>query len=194
TIGSYLLPAVFSSFHREHPNVKLELAIANTSVIQSRVLDDQLDLGLTEGFAAREQLLSEVVHYDEMMVIAARGHPLSGGGVVFARELTRFPFISREPGSGSRDVVEAALAQLGVDLQPVMSLGSTEAIKNVVAGGVGLAVVSGLAVERELSAGRLVAIDVQDLTVRRPLHMVRLAGKRESPAVEAFIRMLRAAL
>ena len=75
-----------------------------------------------------------------------------------------------------------------------MALGSTEAIKNVVAAGAGLAVVSRLAVERELSAGRLVALQVRDLTVRRALHMVRLGGKRESPSVEAFIRMLRAAL
>jgi DNA-binding transcriptional LysR family regulator len=194
TIGSYLLPAVFSAFYREHPHVKLDLQIANTSVIQALVLDDQLDLGLTEGFAGRAELAAEVVHYDEMLVIAAPGHPLSRRRDVQARELEGFAFISRERGSGTRDVIEAALGQLGVELTPVMALGSTEAIKNVVAGGVGLAVVSGLAVERELSSGRLVSIDVKDLTVRRPLHMVRLSGKRETPAVEAFIRILRAAL
>ncbi|MDB4985779.1 MAG: LysR family transcriptional regulator [Myxococcaceae bacterium] len=194
TIGSYLLPLVFSRFQREHPHVKLELEIANTSAIQARVLDDQLDLGLTEGSAAREQLVAEVVHYDEMVAIGAPGHPLSARRDVLARELAKFPFISRERGSGSRDVVEAALADLKVMLEPAMSLGSTEAIKNVVALSAGVAIVSGLSVERELSSARLVAIDIKDLTVRRPLHMVRLAGKRESPAVEAFIRMLRAAL
>ena len=194
TIGSYLLPSVFSAFHRDHPNVKLELEIANTSVIQAMVLDDRLDLGLTEGFIAREQLVAEVVHYDQMLVIAAPSHPLRAFRQVRARELLNYPFISRERGSGTRDVIEAALAQLDVFPSPVMSLGSTEAIKNVVAGGVGLAVVSGLAVERELSSGRLVAIKVEDLVVKRPLHMVRLGGKRKSPAVEAFIRMLRAAL
>ena len=194
TIGSYLLPSVFSAFYRAHPHVKLELEIANTSVIQALALDDRLDLGLTEGLVAREQLISEVVHYDQMLVIAAPGHPLSVAGTVRARALSDYPFISRERGSGTRDVIEAALTELGVALSPAMSLGSTEAIKNVVAGGIGLAVVSALSVERELSSGRLVAIAVQDLTVRRPLHMVRLAGKRESQAVSAFIRMLRAAL
>lgn len=194
TIGSYLIPHVFSAFHREHPVVKLELEIANTSVIQAMVLDDRIDLGLTEGFVPREQLISEVVHYDEMVVIAAPGHALSSQRALAARSLMTTPYISRERGSGTRDVIEAALAEAGVELEAAMALGSTEAIKNVVASGAGIAIVSRLAVERELSSGRLVALSVSDLTIRRGLHMVRLGGKRESPAVEAFIRMLRAAL
>ena len=194
TIGSYLIPHIFSAFHRAHPEVKLELEIANTSVIQAMVLDDRIDLGLTEGFIAREQLIAEVVHYDEMVLIAAPGHPLLTERGVGARDLARFAFISRERGSGTRDVIEASLAERKVELLPAMALGSTEAIKNVVASGAGLAIVSRLAVEAELASGRLRAIELSDLTIRRALHMVRLAGKRESPAVEEFIRMLRAAL
>jgi DNA-binding transcriptional LysR family regulator len=194
TIGSYLIPHVFAAFHREHPEVKLELEIANTSVIQAMVLDDRIDLGLTEGFVAREQLVAEVVHYDEMVLIAAPGHPLLGRAEVRVRDLESFPVITRERGSGTREVIEAELAALGMELEPAMALGSTEAIKNVVASGAGIALVSRLAVERELASGRLLAVDVGDLSIRRALHMVRLGGKRESPAVEAFIRMLRAAL
>lgn len=194
TIGSYLMPHVFSAFHREHPDVKLELEIANTSVIQNMVLDDRIDLGLTEGFVAREQLVAEVVHYDEMVLIAAPSHPLATRASVLPRDLARHTFISRERGSGTRDVIEAALAERKVELEPAMALGSTEAIKSVVASGAGIAIVSRLAVEQELSLGRLRTVEVQGLSVRRALHMVRLGGKRESPAVEAFIRMLRAAL
>jgi DNA-binding transcriptional LysR family regulator len=194
TIGSYLIPHVFSAFYREYPDVKLELEIANTSVIQAMVLDDRLDLGLTEGVLAREQLVAEVVHYDEMVAIVAPGHPLLARKSVRVRDLDGFAFICRERGSGTRDVIEGALTQLGFELEPAMALGSTEAIKNVVAGGAGVAIVSRLAVESELSTGRLAALTVDDLTIRRALHMVRLAGKRESPAVEAFIGMLRAAL
>jgi DNA-binding transcriptional LysR family regulator len=194
TIGSYLIPHVFSAFHREHPDVKLELEIANTTVIQAMVLDDRFDLGLTEGSVAREQLVAEVIHYDEMVAIAAKGHPLLEKRAVRARDLAAYPLISRERGSGTREVIEAALAERGVELAPAMALGSTEAIKSVVASGAGIAIVSRLAVEQELTLGRLQLIDVADLTVERALHMVRLGGKRESAAVEAFIRMLRAAL
>ena len=194
TIGSYLIPHVFSAFHRAHPEVKLELEIANTSVIQAMVLDDRIDLGLTEGFVPREQLVAEVVHYDEMVAIGAPDHPLAGKRTLRAQDLAGMPYISRERGSGTRDVIEAALADRGVTLEPAMALGATEAIKNVVASGAGVAIVSRLAVEPELSSGRLVALHISDLSIRRALHMVRLGGKRESPAVAAFITMLRAAL
>lgn len=193
TIGSYLIPQVFGAFHRHYPEVKLELEIANTSLIQAMVLDDRIDLGLTEGSGPREQLVAEVVHYDEMVAIVRPGHPLLSRSTVRARDLDNFPFISRERGSGTREVIEAALAGRGVELTPTMALGSTEALKSIVASGDGVAIVSRLALEAELSAGRLCTIAIADLSVRRALHMVRLSGKRESPAVAAFIRMLRSA-
>lgn len=193
TIGSYLIPQVFGAFHRHYPDVKLELEIANTSVIQAMVLDDRIDLGLTEGSGPREQLVAEVVHYDEMVAIARPGHPLLSRPSAHSRDLENFPFISRERGSGTREVIEAALAERGVELTPTMALGSTEAIKSIVASGDGVAIVSRLALEEELSSGRLCTIAIADLSVRRALHMVRLGGKRESPAVAAFIRMLRSA-
>ncbi len=194
TIGSYLIPQLFGGFHRAHPEVRLELEIANTAVVQAMVLDDRIDLGLIEGFVAAEQLVAEVVHYDEMVAIAGPSHPLSARASISARSLAAFPFIGRERGSGSRDVVEAAFAALSVELEPAMSLGSTEAIKRLVSDGAGFAVVSKLAVERELQDGRLVALPVQDLSVRRALHLVRLGGKRPTPASESFLRMLRSEL
>jgi DNA-binding transcriptional LysR family regulator len=194
TIGSYLIPQLFAAFHRAHPEVRLELEIANTSVVQAMVLDDRIDLGLTEGFVAAEQLMAEVVHYDEMVAIAGPGHALTLRPLLHARELTEFPFIGRERGSGTRDVIEAALSALSVELDPAMSLGSTEAIKRLVMEGAGFALVSRLAVERELAEGRLVVLEVSDLSIRRALHLVRLGGKRPTPAVDAFVRMLRAAL
>ena len=194
TIGSYLIPSVFGAFHRRHPDVLLELEIANTAAIQAMVIDHRIDLGLTEGFVPAEQLDVEVVHYDEMVAIAHAEHPLMGRPRLKIGDLAHFPFICRERGSGTRDVVEAALADKGLSFEPVMSLGSTEAVKNAVAAGLGVAFVSRLTVELELSSGRLAVLQVQDLSVRRALHMVRLKGRRNSHAAETFIRQLRAAL
>lgn len=194
TIGSYLIPSVFGAFHRAHPEVRLELQIANTSVIEAMVADGRLDLGLTEGVVPGEQFAMEVVYYDEMVAIAAKGHPLLEKKRVSAADLVRAPFICRERGSGSRDVIEAALAERGLSIDPVMALGSTEAIKNAVAAGLGVAMLSRLTVELELTMGRLELIDVRDLSIRRALHLVRLRGKHESPAVQAFVSKLREAL
>lgn len=194
TIGSYLIPQVFGAFSEAHPQVKLELEIANTSVIQAMVADGRIDLGLTEGAVPGEQFECEVVHYDEMVAFARKGHPLLEKKKVVAADLTRTSFISRERGSGTRDVIEAALAERNVSVDPVMSLGSNEAIKNAVAAGLGLAILSRLTLDQELSSGRLELIDVRDLSIRRALYMVRLRGKHESPAVQAFVGLLRKAL
>lgn len=194
TIGSYLIPQVFGVLHRDHPELKLELEIANSSVIQAMVADGRIDLGLTEGVEAGERLTSEIVHYDEMVAIAAQGHPLLEKRRVTAAELLRAPFICRERGSGSRAVIEAALAERGLHVEPAMALGSTEAIKNAVAAGLGVAMLSRLTVDLELTTGRLSLIEVRDLTIRRALHLVRLRGKHEGPAQQAFVRKLREAL
>jgi DNA-binding transcriptional LysR family regulator len=194
TIGSYLLPGVFGSFNRAHPQVRQELEIANTAVIQAMVLDGRIDLGLTEGFLPADQLSAEVVHYDEMVAIAVPGHPLLTRSKVSLRDLRKVPFISRERGSGTRDVIEAAFGEQGIELEPVMALGSTEAVKRAVSAGLGLGIVSRLTVELELAADKLAIVQVSDLNIRRALHLVRLKGKRESRAVEVFLTMLRKAL
>ncbi len=194
TIGSYLVPTAYGAFNRAHPKVRLELEIANTAAIQAMVLDDRIDLGLTEGFVSEGQLDVEVIHRDEMVAIVAPGHPLTKKRKVSAREFAQLPFISRERGSGTRDVIEAAFAKRDLTLEPVMALGSTEAVKNAVAAGLGVAIVSRLTLDLELAAGRLALVDLPDLDIHRALHLVRLKGKGESPAVEAFMRLLREAL
>jgi DNA-binding transcriptional LysR family regulator len=194
TIGGYLLPAVFGAFNRAYPRVKLELVIGNTSAVHAEVLDERFDLGFTEGFVAAEQLDSQAFHHDRMVPIVSPDHFLRRRERVRCSDLASVPFIAREPGSGTREVIEAALLERGVQLEPVMSLGSTEAIKRAVSVGLGVAVVSGLTVEDELASGRLVALQVEDLQIVRALHVVKRKGKRESPAVEAFMTLLRSSL
>ncbi|MDD9939660.1 MAG: LysR family transcriptional regulator [Myxococcales bacterium] len=190
TIGSYLIPQLFGRFHRLYPGVALELEIGNTARIQSAVLDDRLDMGLTEGFVISDALDVEAVAEDDMVVIVAPGHPMLAQPPVRAANLAEHPLLMREPGSGTRDVIEAALAQRGITLSPAMSLGSTEALKNAVAAGLGVAIVSRLTVELELSTGRLAELPVTDLAIRRALHLLQLRGKTPSPAMTAFVQLL----
>jgi DNA-binding transcriptional LysR family regulator len=195
TIGSYIVPAVFGTLHAAHPNVKLQLEIGNAARVEELVLDGQLDLGLSEGTPVSESLHVEVFMHDAMVLIAAPEHPLArqaGDGPIDPRALESVPFIMRERGSGTREVVEAALAERGLRVAPVMTLGSTEAIKNAVARGLGVALVSGLTLELELSSGRLRAIGLADLSIRRALHLLTLEGKPPSPAATEFLRLLRA--
>jgi len=193
SIGSYLVPRVFGDFADRHADITLELQIGNTRAIQTDVLEGKLDLGLTEGFADSDALDVQVFTHDEIILIAApdaKGRPLAGVRTVKARDLVDLPCIVRELGSGTRDVIEAHLAQRGVELKPRMSLGSTEAIKNAVVRGLGVAIVSRLTVALELEIGRLREVKISDLTIRRALHRLTLRGKQPSPAATELMDLL----
>jgi DNA-binding transcriptional LysR family regulator len=113
-------------------------------------------------------------------------------GRVPVREICREPFILREEGSGTRAVVERALRRKGLKIKPLMSLASPEAIKNMVAAGMGIAIVSRLIIALELQAGSLGIIPLKDLTIHRPLHLQRIRGRSQSPAMGKFLEALTA--
>jgi DNA-binding transcriptional LysR family regulator len=191
TIGTYLLPGVLAEFWRRHPGVELLVQVENTEQIHRRLAGHELDVGLTEGLVEEEELEAEVFHQDELVMIAAPGHRLARQARVPVSAVREEPFILREHGSGTRAVEEKALARLKLPLRVVMALGSTEAIKRVVAAGVGLAIVSRLAVGAECAAGALVELAVARLRIERPLHLVRRKGRRDAPALQAFCAVLR---
>lgn len=190
TIGGYLMPRLLGAYHKQYPGIALHLEIANTQVIQQKLREHALDLGLTEGFAEDAALDAEVFAEDTLAAIVPPGHPLLEQSAVSAARFCAEPFLMREPGSGTREVVERALYQRGVIVRPAMSLGSTEAIKRGVASGLGVAIVSRLALEMEIANGLLCPLPLFDLAITRPLHLVRLRGKSDSAAAQAFLALL----
>lgn len=199
TVGSYLLPAILGKFRQRHPAVELALTIDNTEGIRQRLLDRTLDLGLTEGVPPADVELSvRVFHHDELIVIAPLSHPLAsrapgkkGSRPVTARQICAQPLILREPGSGTREIVERGLAACEAAVTNVaLTLSSTEAIKRAVAAGLGLAVVSRLCVALELASGTLVEIPTRGLRLRRPLHELTLRDRQPSASARAFLDLL----
>jgi len=191
TIGDYLLPQVLGEYRRKHPGIELHLEIANTQVIQQKLRENTLDVGLTEGFVEDADLDAEVFGEDALVAVVPPGHALLQENAVSAARFCAEPFLMREPGSGTREVVERALARCGISVQPTMSLGSTEAIKRSVAAGLGVAIISRLALETEFQSSLLCPLTLSDLSITRPLHLVRLRGKSEGAAVRAFLSLLR---
>ena len=191
TIGSYLMPDVMARFHRQYPGVELHLEIANSHDVQERLLEHRLDVGLIEGFVeSPDELEAEVFASDEMVAVAPAGHPLTKRKSVSARTFCREPFIAREPGSGTRAVVERALAAKGITVTPAMSIGGNQAIKLAVAAGAGVAIVSRLTIAQDLKLGTLAVVRLSDLTIRRPLYRLHPRGRHVSPAVRAFVESL----
>jgi len=189
TVGSYLVPSLLGELHRQHPGVELDLMIANSAAVQSAVLDNRCDVGLIEGFVGSEMLEVETVAADDMIAIASPTHPALVRAPLWSDALRELPLLMREHGSGSREVVEAALRSRSLAIEPVMSLGSTEAIKNAVLNGLGIAFVSRLSVVHELASRRLTELPFSDLHIRRDLLLISLRGKRHSPATSAFIAL-----
>lgn len=190
TVGAYLLPSLLAEYARRYPSIVLSLQIANTETIQSRLREGVLDLALTEGFADDPELTAEVFAHDALVAVAPPGHPLLAVAPIPAARFVQEPLILREPGSGTRAVVEQAFREKGLTLMLRLSLGSTEAIKGAVAAGAGLAIVSRLAVNLELETGRLALLPLSDLTLRRPLHRLVRRGALESRAAQAFRALL----
>ncbi len=190
TIGGYLLPGAIAEFHRKFPEIELEIEMANTGHIQQSLLAGSIELGLTEGPLESAELESTVFFRDELVAIAPVGHPLLKKRCVSVREICREPFILREEGSGTRAVVERALSRHGLKIKPLLSLASPEAIKNLVAAGAGIAIVSRLIIALELQAGSLGILPLQDLKIQRALHLQRIRGRSQSPALAKFLEVL----
>ncbi|PQO43291.1 LysR family transcriptional regulator [Blastopirellula marina] len=186
TIAGYLLPQVLARFHQQHPKIRVHVSVGNTAFVHQQVLDYRVDLGLTEGFVEEPGLTATSFAEDELVVVAAATHPLVKKRRVKADDLSGQSFVLRESGSGTRAVQEQAISMCGVEVKEVMTLSSTEAIKHVVAAGVGLAIVSRLSVEAELASGELRAIRLADLSIPRPLHVVQAHDRFAGPAARAF--------
>ncbi|MDP3294401.1 MAG: LysR family transcriptional regulator [Nevskia sp.] len=190
TIGSYLLPVRLAAFRQQHPGVELELQVENTSTIERRLVGGEIDLGFTEGMVNDEQLDYTLFADDELVLIASPGHPAVARAPLSVADLESWPLLMHEVGSGTREVTENALASRKARIRPAMTLASTEAIKQTVAAGAGLAFLSALSIQTEVEARRLVVLPVKQLRIRRPLYQVRLRNAVPGPSLQAFLDSL----
>jgi len=189
TIATYMLPPYLGRFHTRHPNVRIRTMSANTRAVLRALLEFRADVALVEGPVAHPRVDVVPWRSDELVVIAAADHPLRAHTPVDARRLAEEQFLVREPGSGTRVVSEQALAVHGVRITRSMRVGGTEAIKQAVAAGLGLGIVSRAAAEDQLALGKIAILDVRDLEIRRTLARIRLRD-RPTPAAGRELEML----
>jgi len=186
TIATYLLSPYLARFREAHPGVALRVSSANTRAIARALLERRLDVALVEGPVRHPQI--EVVPWrdDELVVIAPPAHRLAKRRSIPLSAVAGESFIVREPGSGTRRVAERALAAQRVTIDVALQFGSTEAIKQAVAAGLGLAFVSRFAVSDQVALGRLAAVSVREAALGRTLTELKLRGRTPGPATQAF--------
>ncbi|MFE9119288.1 LysR family transcriptional regulator [Streptomyces sp. NPDC007172] len=177
TIAEYLLPGWLIALRAERPGTAVSLSAGNSAVVAERLLADEADLGFVEGLGVPVGLDSAVIGHDRLVVVTAPGHPWARRrGPLLPAELAATPLISREHGSGTRQVLDAALAAHGGLAEPLIELASTTAVKAAVVSGAGPTVLSELALGEELAARRLVRIPVEGVRLRRDLRAVWRRG------------------
>ena len=192
TIGEYLLPALLAQWKLAHPNSAVHLAIGNTSKVIAAVAGLEADVGFIEGPQTHADLRVLRWVSDELVVVAAPGHPLAAAQAakatrVSARQLAEASWILREHGSGTRLASDRWLIEHLGSLNIGFELGSTEAIKRLAAAGAGLACLSRHTVAEELTSGELVALRTRLPIARRRLAMVVRRDKHLGRATEEFI-------
>src|SRR5512134_702063 len=190
TIAEFLLPQVLGEFKARYPAVVPRLFVANSEAVQGRIAERSLDLGFIEGDSHQPSLITDVCCDDELQVVCAPAHPLAKLKSVAPKALMEHAYVSREPGSGTREVIDNYLQKAGVppdSLQVVMELGSPEALKGLVATGLGFTIMSRAIATLEVRVGRLVQIPLSP-PLTRHLSVVYPKERFHSRLVNGFVQ------
>jgi len=194
TIAEYQLPRILGEFKERFPQVHARLTVANSETIEGKVADHTLDIGLIESPSHNPNLSTHVCCDDELVMICAPNHPLAGNGAATPKQLAEQPYVSREQGSGTREVIDQYFRDNGInpdDLHIEMELGSREAIKGAVEAGLGIAILSASTIIKEIKLGDLVAVRL-DPPLFRQLSMVYAPEKFRSKLLDSFIAFVEA--
>lgn len=193
TIAEYMLPTLLGDFKERYADVTIHLKVANTEGVVSMVENNTIDLGVVEAPVTNKNLVVESCKNDHLVAIVPPGHPLAGERIIQVHQLLRYPFICREEGSGTREVIGDYLNQqpgCGEGLRIAMELGSPEAVKGAVEAGMGVSVVSRATIQKELRLGSLVALNL-DPPLQRPFSFVHQKQKFRLRVMEELLEFAR---
>ncbi|MCU6184767.1 LysR family transcriptional regulator [Citrobacter cronae] len=186
TIGNYILPAMIARYRQDFPDLPLELSVGNSQDVINAVLDFRVDIGLIEGPCHSTEIISEPWLEDELVVFAAPSSPLTKGPVTLD-QLAVSPWILRERGSGTRELVDYLLLSHLPRFQMAMELGNSEAIKHAVRHGLGISCLSRRVIAEQLQAGTLSEVPVPLPRLVRTLWRVHHRQKHLSNAITRFL-------
>ena len=185
SIGNYLLPGMIARYRRDYPALPLELSVGNTQDVINAVADFRVDVGLIEGLCHLPELITEPWMEDELVVFAAPDaeilqHPIT------PENLASAAWILREPGSGTREIVDHLLLSNLPTFNMALELGNSEAIKNAVRHGMGISCLSRRVIAEQLQLGTLVEVPLPFSTLKRTLYRISHRQKHISKALTRF--------
>jgi DNA-binding transcriptional LysR family regulator len=194
TIGNYILPSVIAEFKRKYLKVGVHIHISNTRSVIDSLNAASIDVGLVEGDAKKQKLTVEKLIPDEMVVIMSPLHPWAKKNQVSVLDIPKEPFILREEGSGTRQMIEKHLAKSGIssnNIKAAFIMGSTESIKSAVEEGLGISILSRWAVKKEIRNGTLKATTFKEQKILRDFSLIFRKPGSYSHALDKFLDFLR---
>lgn len=189
TIAEYMLPALLGDFKAKYPDVNLRLKVSNTDGIVSMVEHNVIDLGVVEAPVTNKNLAVDICRTDRLVAIVPPNHPLAKQDTIELTSIVDYPYICREEGSGTREVILEYLKEAGVDpsqLNIIMELGSLEALKGAVEAGIGISIVSRATLIKEIKLGTLKVLDLNP-PLERPFSFVHQKHKFRQRAMEELL-------
>lgn len=186
SVGTVLINDLLDIAEAAMPDCAFSVTVDNTSRIERSILSNEADIGIIEGIAESDELTLIPLITDELVLICGKNHRLALSGKINFKDLEGENLISREKGSYERNQFEKLAQRMGISFNRSWSCTNTEAIKNAVIKGRGIAVMSAMLIKRELEAGELVTLELDELPIRRTLHLIHHKNKYITPAIAAF--------
>lgn len=190
TTAKYFAPRVLGEFCRRYPGIDVALKVTNRERLLERMADNKDDLYIMGQPPASPDVEFEPFLLNPIVIVAPRAHPLTGKKAIPLSRLAQEPFIMREPGSGTRMAIEQSFREQGVELKVRMELGSNEAIKQIVASGMGIAGLSQHALIWEAPMAEIALLDVRGFPLDWHWYVGYPAGKQLSVVARTFFTFL----
>jgi DNA-binding transcriptional LysR family regulator len=192
TVAQYVLPKYLASFKQKFPDIKIELTTNNTEHIENALIANKIDFGIIEGQSKRSQLKYATFLKDEIVLCTRTGNSFIKKQSISLASLTNLPLLIREQGSGSQEVIAAALKKAGIKVSQLkieMVLESTESIKSYLCNSDCFAFLSIHSVLKELKTNELTIIDIKDLSIERAFYFVKQQGDNQH-LTELFMKFI----
>lgn len=188
--AKYFAPQALAAFARSHPGIELRLTVGNRAEILRAIEHYELDVVVMGRAPQRFEMVASPIGDHPHVIIAAPDHPLCGRRRLPARALSGETFLVREPGSGTRGLMERYFEKAGVTPNIGMQITSNETIKQAVMAGLGVGFISAHTIAAEVESGRLVVLDVEGMPIRRHWFSVSRSDRSMTPAMDAFSTFL----
>jgi DNA-binding transcriptional LysR family regulator len=188
--AQYFIPKLLGDFRHKNPEVDIKLTVTNRANALLRLKNNVDDLVILSKLPEDLQIHAQAILDDQLVLIAAKDHPLAAREKLKLSDLTNEPYLIREPGSGTRMAMEKTFKKHKFEPKIVMELGSSEAIKQAVMANMGVSLVSKMSLEQELKLKKMVILQVQNFPVKHTWYAVHLAQKTLSPIAEEFLKFI----